>query len=225
MLIEKFNYKPISRKQVDGKRLYSTPDGHAVPSVTTILDRTKTQEKRQALANWKKRVGEKQAQQISTEAANVGTVMHKFMEDYSRDGVLREPGSNMIQQQGHKMAKVIVDEAMSHMTETWGVEVPLYYPELYAGTTDCVGMWKGKPAIIDFKQTNKPKKDAWVDDYKIQLTAYANAHNAMFDTDISTGVILMCSRDFDFQIWEVEGEEFELYSNAWWDKVHEFYAS
>ena len=225
MLIEKFNYKPISRKQVDGKRLYSTPDGHAVPSVTTILDRTKTQEKRQALANWKKRVGEKQAQQISTEAANVGTVMHKFMEDYSRDGVLREPGSNMIQHQGHKMAKVIVDEAMSHMTETWGVEVPLYYPELYAGTTDCVGMWKGKPAIIDFKQTNKPKKDAWVDDYKIQLTAYANAHNAMFDTDISTGVILMCSRDFDFQIWEVEGEEFELYSNAWWDKVHEFYAS
>lgn len=225
MLIEKFNYKPISRKQVDGKRLYSTPDGHAVPSVTTILDRTKTQEKRQALANWKKRVGEKQAQQISTEAANVGTVMHKFMEDYSRDGVLREPGSNMIQQQGHKMAKVIVDEAMSHMTETWGVEVPLYYPELYAGTTDCVGMWKGKPAIIDFKQTNKPKKDAWVDDYKIQLTAYANAHNAMFDTDISTGVILMCSRDFNFQIWEVEGEEFELYSNAWWDKVHEFYAS
>lgn len=225
MLIEKFNYKPISRKQVDGKRLYSTPDGHAVPSVTTILDQTKTQEKRQALANWKKRVGEKQAQQISTEAANVGTVMHKFMEDYSRDGVLREPGSNMIQQQGHKMAKVIVDEAMSHMTETWGVEVPLYYPELYAGTTDCVGMWKGKPAIIDFKQTNKPKKDAWVDDYKIQLTAYANAHNAMFDTDISTGVILMCSRDFDFQIWEVEGEEFELYSNAWWDKVHEFYAS
>ena len=224
MLIEKFNYKPISRKQVDGKRLYSTPDGHAVPSVTTILDRTKTQEKRQALANWKKRVGEKQAQQISTEAANVGTVMHKFMEDYSRDGVLREPGSNMIQHQGHKMAKVIVDEAMSHMTETWGVEVPLYYPELYAGTTDCVGMWKGKPAIIDFKQTNKPKKDAWVDDYKIQLTAYANAHNAMFDTDISTGVILMCSRDFQFQIWEVEGAEFEYWSHAWWDRVHEFYS-
>jgi len=225
MLVEKFDYKPISRKQVEGKRLYSTPDGHAVPSVTTILDRTKPREKREALANWKKRVGEKQAQQISTEAANVGTVMHKFMEDYSRDGVLRDPGSNMIQQQGHKMAKVIVDQAMSHMTETWGVEVPLYYPELYAGTTDCVGMWKGKPAIIDFKQTNKPKKDAWVDDYKIQLTAYANAHNAMFETDISTGVILMCSRDFQFQIWELQGAEFEYWSHAWWDRVYEFYAS
>lgn len=225
MLNEKYNYKPINRKQVNGKRLYMTPDGNAVPSVTTILDKTKPREKVEALQNWRKRVGVEKAQQITTEAAGVGTSMHSHLEYYSIAGELPEPKSNMVHKQGRAMAEVIVREGMCNVQETWGVEVPLYYPELYAGTTDCVALWQGKPAIIDFKQTNKPKKDAWVDDYKIQLAAYANAHNRMFDSKIRTGVILMCSRDLQFQCWEISDDEFEHWSDVWWDRVKEFYQS
>jgi genome maintenance exonuclease 1 len=223
MITEKINYHELKRQNVDGKRLYLTPDGKSLPSVTTILDRTKSEEKKQALANWKKRVGTEQAQQITTEAASRGTRMHKYLEDYCVDGELKQPGSNPYSQQANKMAGIIIEEGMTNVDEVWGVEVPMYFPELYAGTTDCVGIYKGKPAIIDFKQTNKPKKDEWVDDYKVQLVAYAHAHNEVYGTDINTGVILMCSKDFEFQSWVLEGEEFELFSEHWWNRVEKYY--
>jgi len=158
MLKERYNYAPINRKTIDGKRHYATPDGGAVPSVTTILDKTKSKEKMQALNNWKKRVGEEKAQQIVTEAAGRGTRMHKWLEDYCLTDEIGEPGSNPYSQQSHKMAGVIVEQGLDKMDECWGVEVPMYFPQVYAGTTDCVGLYNGKPAIIDFKQTNKPKK-------------------------------------------------------------------
>ena len=121
------------------------------------------------------------------------------------------------------MAQVIVDNGMVNMDECWGTEVPLYFPELYAGTTDCVGIYNGQPSIIDFKQTNKPKKDEWVDDYKLQLCAYAHAHNEVYDNNIEQGVILMCSKDFEFQTWTLKGEEFKLFSEHWWNRVESYY--
>ena len=225
MLVTKFDYKPISRKTVDGKRHYATPDGQAVPSVTTILDKTKPEEKRKALAQWKKRVGEAKAQAITTEAANRGTRMHKWLEDYCIEGVLGKPGSNPYSQQSHRMAELIVEHGLSHSEEVWGTEVPLYYSGLYAGTTDCVGLHDGKPAIMDFKQTNKPKRTDWIEDYFLQLCAYANAHNNMFDTTINRGVILMCSKDYQYQEWILEGEAFDHYNNIWWNRVSEYYES
>ena len=177
MIIEKYDYRALTRKQVAGKRLYSTPDGNAVPSVTTILDKTKSEEKRQALRNWKKRVGETKAQQITTEAAGRGTRMHKYLEDYCILDELKAPGSNPFSKQSHSMAKVVVEQGLCNVDEYWGMEVPLYFPKIYAGTTDCVGIHKGTPAIMYFKQSNKPKKEEWFDDYKLQLCAYAEAHN------------------------------------------------
>ena len=158
MITEQYKYTALSRKEVDGKRLYSTPDGLAVPSVTTILDKTKPEEAKAALRNWRKRVGEQQANAISKEAAGRGTRMHKWLEDYCLTDEIGEPGSNPYSQQSHKMAGVIVEQGLDKMDECWGVEVPMYFPQVYAGTTDCVGLYNGKPAIIDFKQTNKPKK-------------------------------------------------------------------
>jgi hypothetical protein len=226
MLINKFNYTTINRETVDGKRHYCLPDGTKVPSVTTILDRTKPEEKRQALANWKRRVGEAQAQAITTEAAGRGTRMHKWLETYVKDGSLGIPGTNPYSQQSHSMANVIIFEGLGkNVSEYWGVEVPVYYSGLYAGTTDCIGVWKGKPAILDFKQTNKPKKREWIDDYFIQLAAYALAHNNTYGTDIKQGVILMCSAENQYQEFEITEQEFEHWSNEWLKRVELYYLS
>ena len=222
MLINKFDYAPVPRDSVDGVRLYQLPSGARVPSVTTILDATKPDDKKQILANWKARVGDDAAKQISTEAANVGTLMHRMLEEYCR-GESKKAGGNMIQQQASKMSKVIIEQGLVDMDECWGLEAPLYYDGIYAGTTDFVGVWKGMPSIIDFKQTNKPKKDDWIDDYRIQLAAYATAHNKMYGTNIQRGVILMCSRALEFQHWVVEGEEFEKWTSVWWDRVEQYF--
>ena len=224
LLRSKIIYKSLSRTEGESGRLYLCPDGSKVPSVTTILDRTKTEEKRQALANWKKRVGEQAAQTIVTEAAGRGTSMHKMIERWLA-GEDITPGSNLVHQQAHKMALKVIDELIKpNVTEVWGSEISLYFPNLYAGTTDCVGLWQGEPAIMDFKQTNKPKKREWIEDYFLQLTAYAQAHNELYGTDIKRGVVLMCSKDLEPQLFILEGEDFSDHSHRWWDRVEQYYA-
>lgn len=233
-MIQKFNYHKLSRTNINGKRHYCTPSGDPVPSVTTILDKTKPEEKRQALANWKRRVGEAKAQQITTEAANRGTRMHTYLENYVLDGVLKEAGSNPYSWASRAMAEVIVEKGLCNVDEYWGMEVPLYFPDVYAGTTDCVGIHNGDEAIIDFKQTNKPKKEEWVDDYKLQLCAYAEAHNEVYGSNIRKGVILMAVKPEtddmgnvkttpEYQEFVVEGEEWELWRRQWWKRVEEYY--
>ena len=229
MLKEKFQYISINRETVEGKRHYCLPDGSRVPSVTTILDRTKPQEKREALAAWKRRVGEQQAQQITTEAAGRGTRMHKYLEDYVKNNrVLSDPGTNPFSQQAHQMARQIIDNGLVHVDEMWGIEVPLYVSGLYAGTTDACGVYKGQPAIIDYKQTNKPKKTEWIEDYFLQLCAYAAAHNETHGTNIKQGVILMAvaptlDTSAQFQTWTIEGTEWDTWMERWFDRVEQYY--
>ena len=221
-IVEKFTYQAMSRAIVDGKRLYDTPDGSKLPSVTTILDKTKSEESKAALQNWRKRVGHQAAQTITTEAAGVGTTMHKMLEQYCL-GESKAPGTNTVQQIAHPMAQKIIENGLVHMDEIWGTEVPVYYPGLYAGSTDLAGIWNGKESILDYKQTNKPKKDEWVEDYKTQLVAYAMAHNEVHKTNIRTGVILMCSRACEYQQWVVEGDEWDIYVEKWLARVEKFY--
>ena len=225
MITEQYDYGSLKRKSVDGRRMYSTPDGLAVPSVTTILDKTKPEQAKKALREWKKRVGETKAAEITKEAAGRGTRMHAWLEQYVKEDRIDEPGSNPYSQQSHKMANIIVEQGLCNATEFWGTEVPLYFPQVYAGTTDCLGVYNGKPAILDFKQTNKPKKTEWIGDYFMQLCAYAAAHNEVHGTDIQQGVILMCSADFQYQTWTIEGEDFEEYSRQWWTRVGEYYGA
>lgn len=225
MIKQKYDYDSLKRKSVDGQRLYTTPDGLAVPSVTTILDKTKPEQAKQALREWKKRVGETKAAEITKEAAGRGTRMHAYLEQYVKEDNISEPGSNPYSQQSHKMANIIVEQGLCNASEFWGTEVPLYFPQVYAGTTDCLGVYNGKPAIIDFKQTNKPKKTEWISDYFMQLCAYADAHNEVHGTNIEQGVILMCSKDFEFQTWVIEGETFQDYKRQWWARVGEYYGA
>lgn len=223
MIVHRYNYTKLTRQQTNGSRVYETPEGDKVPSVTTILDQTKSEESRRALQEWRQRVGAQRAQEITTEAAGRGTRMHKYLEDYVKNDVLTEAGTNPYSQQSRKMAEVIIDQGLINVNEFWGLEVPTYFPGLYAGTTDCVGVWQNQPAIIDFKQTNKPKRKEWIDDYFCQLVAYALAHNEVHKTDIRTGVILMCSQNFEFQHWVITESEFEHYTEKWLDRVAKFY--
>jgi hypothetical protein len=229
MLVNRYDYTPILRESVEGKRLYATPSGSKVPSVTTILDRTKPKEKQEALANWRKAVGEKKAQEITTEAANRGTRMHKWLEDYVQNNrVMGEPGTNPFSQQSYAMAQSIVENGLVHVDEMWGIEVPLYVEGLYAGTTDACGVYKSKPAIIDYKQTNKPKKTEWIEDYFLQLCAYGLAHNETHGTDIQQGVILMAvapkpGETVQFQTWTVEGAEWDTWTERWLKRVEQYY--
>jgi genome maintenance exonuclease 1 len=231
---QRFNYQPLDRVTLDGKRHYATPDGKKLPSVTTILDRTKPEEKKQALNEWKRRMGHERAQQITTEAANRGTRMHSYLEYYIKEGRVKECGTNPFAWASHAMAQVVIDEGLHKINEFWGVEVPLYFPGIYAGTTDCVGVHEGTASIMDFKQTNKPKKEEWIDDYKLQLAAYAEAHNEVHGTDIRKGVVLMCvkpdvSSDGQvmstpkYQEFVVEGDEFEHWRQEWWKRVELYY--
>lgn len=218
----KFNYTPISRTNIDGKRHYCLPDGSKVASVTTILDKTKPQESVDALRAWRKRVGEDQAATITKEAAGTGTVMHKMLEEHCL-GQSKLPGSNQVQKIAYPMAQKIISEGLVHLDECWGTEIPLYYPGLYAGSTDLAGVWKGDEAILDFKQTNRPKKEEWVNDYKIQIVAYSLAHNMIHGTNIRTGVILMCSRACEFQHWVIQGADFDYWEQQWWNRVEKYY--
>ena len=215
--VARYPYNELNRTSPEGKRHYTTPDGRTVPSVTTILGQTKDMTH---LIAWKKRVGEKEAQRIATESASIGTVMHRSLEKHVK-GESRVPGSNLIQQQAHAMANVIIENGLKNVSEVWGSEINLYYPELYAGTTDLIGVYKGEPAILDFKQARKLKKKEWVEDYFLQCTAYGIAHNKLFGTDIKSGRIFICTQNNEFQTFEVDN--WNYWSDQWFRKLEEYY--
>ena len=203
---KKFEYPNTVREMVEGQRHYNI-NNEKLPSVTTILGKTQTAEKQQGLANWRARVGEEQATRTMDQAAARGSAMHAILEHH----ILGKNRLDMTDtgQEAHKMADVVIDKGLCNVDEIWGSEVALYYPELFAGATDLVGVYKKADSIMDFKQTNKPKRREWVEDYMLQLAAYTMAHNYVYDTKIQQGVILMCSKDGYFQEFIVSGKEFQ----------------
>ena len=215
-----YRYPKTQREKIEGKRHYVF-DKEKLPSVTTILDATQSAEKREALANWRASKGEAEAPRSVDESGARGTAMHKILEMYILEqGYLDETN---VGKQAHNMAMQVINSGLSNVTEYYGTECTLYYPGLYAGQTDLVGVHKGADAIIDFKQTNKPKKREWIDDYFLQLSAYAMAHNILFNTQIAKGVIMMCSKDNYYQEFVVEGSEFQKYKHNFLRRVDEYY--
>ena len=213
-------YPKTVREAIDGKRHYDT-GREKLPSVTTILSGTQDPSKTASLQAWRERVGESTALMITEEAASRGTAMHKILERYvDESGYLdmTKVGLN-----AHNMAVRIIEQGLCNVTEYYGIECTLFYPGLYAGQTDMVGVHKGEDAIIDFKQTNKPKKEEWIGDYKMQLAAYAMAHDYMHKTQITKGVIMMCSKDNYYQEFVIEGEDFKKCKHKWLQKVSDYY--
>ena len=218
---KKFEYPPSTRSLVKGQRHYEI-GVEKLPSVTTILSQTQPEEKKAKLAEWQRKVGKIEADSIRDQAAERGTIMHRIIEGYltgHRHADLSDLGT-----QAGVMAKTIWDQDLKdNMDEVWGTEVTVYYPGLYAGATDLVGVYNGAEIIGDFKQTNKPKRREWISDYFIQLAAYAMAHNYVYRTSIQSGVILMCSKDNIFQRFYVNPEEFKKYTFEWLKRVDLYY--
>ena len=206
-LVDKYVYPKSSREKIDGLRHYSI-DGSTskLPSVTTVIGQTKAKRDAEALEAWKKRVGADEAERIRKESANRGTAMHKYLEDLIRGQ--RSMDLTTTGKDAQRMAEIIVDRGLNRCSDIYGVEATLYYPGLYAGSCDLIGKIDDKLSIIDFKQTNKPKQREWIGDYFIQMAAYGMAHDAVYNTAIEQGVILMCSKDGYFQEFVIEGKEF-----------------
>tara|TARA_B000000532_G_scaffold12404_1_gene9060 strand:+ start:4196 stop:4873 length:678 start_codon:yes stop_codon:yes gene_type:complete len=221
-LIDKYVYPKSTRESIQGLRHYAI-DGseEKLPSVTTVLSKTKSKEDSESIQRWIKRVGEKEADKIKNEAAARGTAMHKYLEDL----ILGQRSLDLtnLGQQAQRMAEVIVERGLNDCSEIYGTEAVLYYPGLYAGSCDLIAKYKDKVSIIDFKQTNKPKQREWIGDYFLQMGAYGMAHDAVYGTAIEQGVIMMCSKDGYYQQFVIEGEEFRQAKHDFLTRLNQFY--
>jgi len=215
-----YEYVELTQETEDGRRLYIYGE-EKLPSVTTILSGTK---KGDSLKKWVEKVGEEEAERIRSEAAARGSEMHAILEKQLKEGSIWNyyPDTHE-KKRAYKMACTIMDQGFPSIDQVYGCEVPLYYPGKYAGTADVIGKHLGEEAIMDFKQTNIPKKSRrYVWDYFQQLAAYATAHNALHDTDIRKGVIMMCSVDGFYQEFVLESREFDRAVEAWNERVDQF---
>ena len=215
-----YKYPSSSRSLIEGNRHYDVSN-EILPSVTTILQATQSEEKAASLARWKSKVGEKEAERVKNEAASRGTAMHQFLEYYVQNQKLLDLTDEG--REASSMGQAIIENGLKDLEEIWGSEVTLFYPGLYAGQTDLCGIYTGRESIIDFKQTNKPKRREWIEDYFIQSAAYAMAHDVIYNTCVDQGVILMCSKDGFFQKFTSTGKEFTGYKHKFLAKVDQFY--
>ena len=215
-----YKYPNSVRSLIKDERHYEV-GSEKLPSVTTILAATQSDEKRASLDKWKARVGSTEAEKIKNTAASRGTNMHTYLEYHLNGQGLLDLSSEG--QVARNMADKIITEGFKDLSEIWGSEVVLHYPGLYAGATDLVGIYQGRDSIIDFKQSNRPKKDEWIEDYKLQLAAYAMAHDFIHRTEIEQGVILMCTPDLYFQRFIINGQQFRHYKSEWLKKVDKYY--
>ena len=215
-----YHYPPSTRSTTDGLRTYDVGN-EKLPSVTTILGKTKSLEAQESIARWQAKVGKEQATRIKEHAAARGTNLHMHLEKYILgEGHLDLTPEGKI---AKAMSDTIISKGFNDLQEIWGSEVVIHYPGLYAGATDLVGVYDYEDSIIDFKQSNKPKRKEWIDDYFMQLGAYAMAHNYVYQTQITQGVILMCTPDNYFQKFQIKGKEFIKYQHQFLERVNKYY--
>ena len=217
----KFNYPKSIRAYHNGQRLYDI-NSEKLPSVTTILNATKSEEQKASLERWRQKVGAKEADQISRQALNRGSIMHLYLEKFLLGKLnLDLLGDNSLERQ---MADQIIENGLrNHVSEVWGVESTLYYPKKYAGATDLLCILDGKETVVDFKNSSKPRKDEWNHDYYLQLGAYSLAHNFVYGTNINQGVILLCTKDLMFQRFIIDSEKLKDYQNKFLERVEMYY--
>ena len=219
---KKFNYPTSTRALYNGKRLYDV-NNEKLPSVTTILAATKPQEEIDSLNRWREKVGHKQADIISREATERGSSMHDYIEKFLLGKLnLDLLGDNTRERM---MADQIIENGLrNRLQEIWGCESTLYYPGKYAGAADCIGVYENYQSLIDFKQSNKPRKHEWNTTYYMQLGAYSLAHNTVYGTHINQGVILVCTKDNTFQRFVIYGDELKEYQNKFLERVEQYYS-
>ena len=213
----KYNYKDVTRVSEHGSRIYDVL-GMRLPSVTTILSQTKDQS---FLTAWKNKVGHENAERIKNVSSNRGTAMHKFLEKHIED--VGYDDLTTLGREAKAMANKIIEDGLSKVSEYYGSEVMLYYPDLYAGSTDLVCMHDGMETIVDFKQANRPKKEEWIEDYYLQIAAYAMAHDYVHGSNIQQGVIMVCTPDLYYQEFKCEGEKMRHYRHEFLKRLSQYH--
>ena len=216
----KYSYPNLERVEENEMRFYKDSNNDLVPSVTTVLDATGD---KSGITQWRRKVGPAQADAIVQESTLIGSAVHEAIENY----LLGKSWSNFTEDRNGFLAKSIsskfISSCLNGIDEVWGLESGLILDGLYAGTADCIGVYKGLPAIIDFKTAKKLKRKDWIEDYFLQCSAYANAHNVMFQTSISNLVILMVDRDLLFKEFHIKKDEFSLYTDKWKKRLIKFH--
>ena len=206
-------YRYIQGKQITdvdtGTRFYDFA-GVRLPSVTTILAKTKDQS---YLTNWKKKVGHEEAERIKNLSSKRGTAMHKFLEKHIQSSGYDD--LTEIGQQAKPMAQKIIEQGLIPISEYYGSEIMIHYPGLYAGTTDLICMHNDLETVVDFKQSNKPKKLEWIDDYFLQISAYAMAHDEVYGSRIRQGVIMICTPDLYYQEFKIQDADLKRWKHKW----------
>ena len=216
-LNKKYNYVQATRTTEQGSRSYQVA-GMNLPSVTTVLAKTKDQT---YINQWKAKVGEEEAERIKNLSSKRGTSMHKFLEKH-----IEESGYDDLTEigvQAKPMAQKIIEIGLTPVSEYYGSEVVLYYPGLYAGATDLVCLHNGMETIVDFKQSNRPKKQEWVDDYFHQVAGYAMAHDYVYQSNIQQCVIMMCTPDLYYQEFKIQGIELKEYKHKFLKRLDQYY--
>jgi hypothetical protein len=213
----KFSYVPGTRTTNQGSRTYQV-NGFSLPSVTTILNRTKDQG---YLKTWKEKIGHEEAARIFNLSSKRGTAMHKFLEKHIAGAGYEDLTD--IGVQAKPMAQKIIDVGLTPVAEYYGSEVMLYYPDLYAGTTDLVCKHNDLDTIIDFKQSNRPKEEAWIEDYYLQIAAYAMAHDYIHGSNIEQGIIMVCTPDLYYQEFKFSGPTLRSWKHKFLKRLDAYY--
>jgi len=216
----KYDYQKYTRQEEHGSRTYNVGE-KKIPSVTTILSATQSEEKKASLDRWRERVGYQEAQRITQQAATRGTEMHYVLENYiDGRGYLNLSPEGA---QARLMAHEIVQN-LEKLKVVWGNEVSLAYEDLWAGATDVVGLYDEQPTIIDFKQSNKPKREEYVEDYYYQIAAYSLAHKKQYGP-ITQGLICVCTKDKLYQEFKMNEVKLSEYEEKWLERVHNYHKS
>lgn len=185
--------KKMKRVDSDAGRVYLTESGQSYPSVTSVLG----QRNKDAIIKWRKRVGEEKANHISTQSAGAGTALHKMCESY----LLNEE-----YEKNNPLVRGMFNNMKPHLdkiSEVRGVELPMWSDFLkLAGTTDCIGYYKSRLSVIDFKNARKPKKKEWITNYFLQGAAYARMFYELYDQAPGQIVIIVATWDGEIQIFE-----------------------
>lgn len=220
MIKNKYAYPILERVDTEIGRHYLDATNKPVPSVTTVL--SGTSKSKDGLIQWRNRVGDEEADRVIKQSTDIGTAVHEAIEKFLNKESWNDFGDTSDQIMAKNISHKFVNDALDGITEIWGLEVGLILDNLYAGTADCVGLYKNVPTLIDFKTAKKIKKRDWIEDYFLQGCAYANAHNVMFETDIQQIVILMVDRNLIFQEYIVRPTEFSYLTRKWKNRLIEF---
>ena len=220
MITKTFEYPVLKRVEIESARYYLDSLGNPVPSVTTVL--SKTSNKSDGIDQWRARVGYEEAERIIKLSTDIGSAVHEAIENYLNNTLWDKFEDSLDQKIAKKISQKFIKDGLNDISEVWGLEVGLILDNLYAGTADCVGIYKNKESIIDFKTAKKIKKREWIEDYFLQCCAYANAHNVMFNTKIEQLVILMVDRDLIFKEFLVKPIEFKTLTGKWKSRLIKF---